>query len=258
MSDGPSCGRAEPTVTPGFKLGHSAIDFLRKTGAARLLAKFRPLVLLSQKYAGTLFRPYLVSKYFRANEIRKLQIGSDVWLLPGWLNTDLSPQSFGCVALDATKRFPFDAGSFDYVFSEHQMEHINYKDAANMLRECHRVLRPGGKIRIALPSMDRLLELAAPPRTAQKEKYILERTALCYPTAYAPNPCFAINATFLNWGHRFLYDRQTLGHLLELTGYTNIQFLRPGESDDVNLAGLEKRVSETDIYDTMVAQAIRV
>ena len=62
----------------------------------------------------------------------------------GWLNTDLCPKVAGCVTLDATKPFPLASASFDYVFSEHQMEHIHYSDAVRMLRECHRVLRPVG------------------------------------------------------------------------------------------------------------------
>jgi predicted SAM-dependent methyltransferase len=250
------CGQS--AEAPPLRKESTTVTFLRKTGAVRVLRKFKPLVLGFIAWAGVLLRPYIVSRYLRANKVRKLQLGAGYWLLPGWLNSDLRPLAFGCVAVDATARFPFDSGCFDYVFSEHQMEHIEYQQAANMLRECHRILRPGGKIRIAVPSMEPLLALAAPPSSPEKQKYITERTALCYPAADEPNACFAINATFMNWGHRFLYDRRTLSHLLERNGYTDVRFFRPGESDDANLAGIEARVSETDMYDVMVAQALRV
>jgi predicted SAM-dependent methyltransferase len=180
-----------------------------------------------------------------------------VWLLPGWLNTDLYPKAFGCVTLDATKPFPFQPGSFDYIFSEHQMEHIAYSDAANMLRESHRILRPGGKLRIALPCVDRLVALFTSSPSDSQQKYAAVRTEECYPGTKRPNPCFAINAAFMNWGHRFLYDRETLKSLLTEIGYTDIQFFEAGQSDDTNFAGIEMRTSETDLYETMVVQAAR-
>lgn len=233
---------------------------LRSSASLAWLKRLRPLLALIRGclyYSGLLLRPYLTSKYFARNAVRKLQIGSDVWLLPGWLNTDLYPKAFGCITLDATKPFPFPSASFDYIFSEHQMEHIAYRDAANMLRECHSALRVGGKLRIALPSVDRLVALFASARSDLQQKYIAVRTAECYPGIQQANPCFAINAAFMNWGHKFLYDRTTLQSLLEEIGYKEIQFFEASQSDDPNFTGIEMRTSETDLYETMVVQAVR-
>ncbi len=199
----------------------------------------------------------MVSKYLKAHSVHKLQIGSNICVLSGWLNTDLYPASFRSVTLDATRRFPFGGASFDYVFSEHQMEHIGYDDALKMLRECHRILRPGGKIRIAVPSADRLVELFGPSRTELQNRYIHEKTKLLYPNAFKPSPCFALNAGFMNWGHKFLYDNETLCCVLQNVGFTNVRFFSPGESDDANFTGIESRMSEIDKYETVVAQATR-
>lgn len=239
----------------------AAWESLRKNDLTQFLKRFRPLVLLVRyclHYSGLLIRPYVVSSYLRNHTIRKLQIGSDICQLPGWLNTDLYPKALGCVTLDATKPFPFESGSFDYVFSEHQIEHIAFDDALKMLHECHRILRPGGKIRIALPSIDQLLKLFEPSNTEVQQKYVAVRTRECYPGVQNANPCFAINAAFMNWGHRFLYDRETLKSLLQEIGCTDIQFFQPGESDDRNLVGIEMRNSDLDVYETMVVQATRI
>lgn len=226
----------------------------------RTLKRFRPLVRLfqeSQRGAGLLTRPLLISSYLKKHAVRKLQIGTSVSLLPGWLNTDLYPQSPGSVTLDATRRFPLSGASFDYVFSEHQIEHIPYEGALTMLRECYRILRPGGKIRIALPAVDPLLELFATSRTNQQERYIRHKTELCYPKVATANPCFAINAAFMNWGHKFLYDRETLCGILRDIGFADARFFTPGQSDDPNLSGIEARTSDIDTYETVVVQAIR-
>jgi len=256
----PNANAANERSSDAFTRATVGWASLRSSRALAWLKRLRPLVLLVRAclhYGGLLLRPYLVSWYFRHNAVRKLQIGSDIWLLPGWLNTDLYPRAFGCVTLNATKHFPFRSGSFDYIFSEHQLEHIGYNDAVNMLRESHRVLRPGGKLRIALPRLDSLVALFTPSQTDLQQKYIAVRTGECYPAAAHPNPCFAMNAAFMNWGHRFLYDEQTLKGLLQEIGYTCIHVFAPGQSDDPNFAGIEMRTSETDLYETMVIQAVR-
>lgn len=234
---------------------------LHDSSVVRGIKRFRPLVALikdSQRRAGLMVRPILVSRYMKAHTVRKLQIGAHVCVMPGWLNTDLYPQSIRSVTLDATKTFPFPDASFDYVFSEHQMEHIGYEDALIMLHECRRILRPGGKIRIAVPSLDRLLQLFSPSRTDLQERYIHHVTNMNYPGVQNPDPCFAVNSTFMNWGHRFIYDQTTLTNTLESTGFTLVQFFAPGQSDDPNLSGIETRTSEMDMYETMVAQAVRL
>jgi hypothetical protein len=44
---------------------------------------------------------------------------------------------------------------------------------------------------------------------------------------------------------------------LETSGFTRTQFFAPGVSDDPNLTGIEVRVSEMDVYETLVVQAMR-
>lgn len=208
-------------------------------------------------FAGMLRRPAIVSRYLAANGVRKLQIGADVCALPGWLNTDLYPRTISSATLDATKPFPFPDRSFDYVFSEHQIEHIAYDEGLTMLKECHRILRRGGKLRIATPSLDRMIQLFEGSSAELKHRYAQNATLVRYPAAPRATGCFAVNGIFMNWGHRFIYDQETLRLTLETAGFTRIQFFAPGESDDPSLVGLETRRTETDVYETMVVQAVR-
>src|ERR1700730_6817537 len=173
---------------------------------ARWVRGFRPLgsVIKSILRCTSLaIRPFVVSRYLKTHPVRKLQIGAHVFLLPGWLNSDLYPQSISSIALDATKIFPLPTASFDYVFSEHQIEHIPYEQGVAMLDECRRILRPGGKIRLALPSLDRMVALFRPERTDLQDRYIQYMTNLSRPTVRDPIPCFAFNSAFMDWGHRF-------------------------------------------------------
>lgn len=77
-----------------------------------------------------------------ARALRKVGIINDHHLVP-WESH--------IVRIDLTKRLPVEDGSVDAVYSSHFFEHIYISEAETILRECHRVLRPGGVLRLALP-----------------------------------------------------------------------------------------------------------
>ena len=74
----------------------------------------------SEMYA----RKQTVDAYLGSHSICSLQIGTGENPLPGWLNTDLEPTSSTVIFLDALAKFPFEDQVFDYIFSEHMIEHI--------------------------------------------------------------------------------------------------------------------------------------
>ncbi len=63
----------------------------------------------------------------------------------------LVPWESHIVRQDLTARLPVEDGSVDAIYSSHFLEHIYLTEAEAILRECHRVLRPGGVLRLALP-----------------------------------------------------------------------------------------------------------
>ena len=82
----------------------------------------------------------ILADYFRKNDVAKLHIGCGDNIIDGWLNSDFRPKSHKKLHLDATGAFPLPNESFDYIFSEHMIEHIPYEKANNMLTECCRAL----------------------------------------------------------------------------------------------------------------------
>ena len=173
-------------------------------------------------------RRKLIERYLAEHQERKLQLGAAEHVLPGWLNTDL--HGYGradVVYLDVRKPFPLPDASFDLVYSEHMLEHLTYAEGQRCLRECLRVLRPGGRIRVATPSLERLARLYEGGHVA--EDYIRWTVDTLGPETHAPLAGVAINNFFRSWGHRFIYDAQTLRHALLEAGFVDVEEAPLGE-----------------------------
>ncbi len=179
-----------------------------------------------------------VRRYLKEHRVRKLQLGAGHNLLPGWLNTDRDPNS-GAVHLNAARPFPIADGTFDYVFAEHLIEHFPHESGLAMLRECYRVLRPGGHIRVSTPDLEKIIGLQYAPPGGIEQRYVRWLVDGYAPTAESYRASYAINQVFRGWGHSFLYDRGTLQATLEKADFTTVTGHAFGQSDDPALAGIE-------------------
>jgi predicted SAM-dependent methyltransferase len=166
-----------------------------------------------------------------------LHIGCGTHFLPGWLNTDYEPTSRDMIQLDATRQFGFKDNSFDFVFSEHMIEHISFSAGSFMLRECYRVLRPEGRIRISTPDLAFVLNLYASEKSDLQKRYIQWfTTRFGVPEA---NAAFVINQFVRFWGHQFIYDEKTLSAALSQAGFIKIVKCNLQESESEALCNLE-------------------
>jgi predicted SAM-dependent methyltransferase len=138
---------------------------------------------------------------------------------------------------------------------------MEYGQALHCLRECHRVLRSGGRLRVATPSLQRLSRLYDGELTDVQRQYIdwAIRTVVEEPDA-VQLPGFVLNNFFRAWGHRFIYDPDTLRYALERAGFADVEEQPVGESGDKRLAGLERHMRdapELNEYETFVLEARR-
>ncbi|MGL4880978.1 MAG: class I SAM-dependent methyltransferase, partial [Waterburya sp.] len=51
-------------------------------------------------------------------------------------------------------KLEFEDNTFDFIFSEHFFEHLFLNEAVKLLKECRRILKPHGVIRIVVPDAD--------------------------------------------------------------------------------------------------------
>ena len=160
-----------------------------------------------------------------------LDVGSSSLHLPGWLSLDIEPDEHG-IRMDATKPWPFGDGSARAIRSEHMIEHLGYEEGLAFLREAHRVLEPGGVIRVCTPDLEGISRayLERDPRVLEahrRHKYV------------APTWAHLVNNYARSWGHRFLYDFDALRQMLGESGFDQVERVRFGESRYGVLAGTD-------------------
>lgn len=86
----------------------------------------------------------------------RLNCGSGEWALPGFTNIDST--AFDGVDLVATvPPIPCLDCSVDEVFACHFLEHLDQPTGAEFLRECYRVLKPGGQLGVVVPDTWRIM-----------------------------------------------------------------------------------------------------
>lgn len=206
-----------------------------------------------------------IQKYLKTHNIKKLHIGCGGNLLEGWLNTDLILESPDVVFLDASKPFPIKSDTFEYIYSEHVFEHLTFQEQLNYLKESYRILKPNGKIRIATPNFNFLINLNREDKSDIDKRYLQwNLNTFIYPVKSEIKDVkdagvYVINNYFRDWGHKLIHSPSSLTNLLAHAGFLNIKFEEVKKSSDSifqNLEGHELMITEEfNVYETMVLEA---
>lgn len=158
-----------------------------------------------------------------------LHLGCGERLLPGWFNLDIAPGPGG-IKCDLTKPLPYLDDAVDLIFTEHFIEHITWDEGVALLRECHRVLKPDGRIRISTPDLHELVH-----------RY-LEDDVILIPGVWEPRSAAAmLNEGLSLWGHKFVHDFSSLTEMLAVAGFRDTSPQSYRTSDFPALCGLEHR-----------------
>lgn len=187
----------------------------------------------------------------------KLNIGCGTSGIEGWVNIDNSPTILlsrlplgkrifrtpdwprGVRRADVRKRVPFPDSSVSCVYSSHAFECLTYEESRAVARECFRVLKSGGILRLVVPDLsimvrDYLADTANPMASHRFVSRLLLTTNvrdIVHPGAH----------------HKQMFDARSLVHMLQEAGFTAPEISSFGSSRIAEIADieLESRRSES-------------
>tara|TARA_R110000868_G_scaffold293213_1_gene553724 strand:+ start:1812 stop:2966 length:1155 start_codon:yes stop_codon:yes gene_type:complete len=124
----------------------------------------------------------------------KLNIGAGSTVIEGFTAID---RKLGSEAYP----LPYPDGSIDEIRASHILEHFTFGEAQTAMEEWSRVLKPGGRIRISVPDVDKVLQDKSPKRLFYLMGGQMHKDDI----------------------HKSAYDEERLAALMRQNGFHNLQ-----------------------------------
>lgn len=183
----------------------------------------------------------------------KLHIGCGATVVDGWENLDRSPTIVlsripglrsalaaahlltpaqaravfprGIVRADVRRGLAYPDGSASFAYSSHMIEHMARWQGLAFVRECFRVLRPGGRLRLATPDLAEWVE-----NYRQGKAWTFGTPADAMMSSFGhfvERPGSGVRGLaqrlFTGAAHQWLYDTESLSHLLREAGFVDVE-----------------------------------
>lgn len=141
-----------------------------------------------------------------------VNLGSGGKYLDGFVNVEGSPFYRKDMWLDMRNGLPFPDNSVDALYTCHVFEHFYYDELLPLMRECYRVAKPGGGIRIVVPSLAKAVQA-----------YVAQDSAW-FPDF--PRPMESLGGRLYNYllcegQHRLIFDFSMMSEMLRQVGFTH-------------------------------------
>lgn len=156
----------------------------------------------------------------------------------------------GIVIHDVRKPLPFPNCSMEAIYASHLLEHLYLNEAGRLLCECHRVLSPGGVLRIIVPDLrsvvaeylkaiptDRMADSisADTPADILNKKLLLRNV-----NAPSGNIFYRIYTALKDFhSHKWVYDAGSLIKYFELAGFNDVREMKVHESRIFGIISVE-------------------
>jgi len=197
--------------------------------------------------------------------IDKLNIGCGNTLLKGWLNIGLFPRSFhygstklqeGALVLhfDMIEELPIPEDSIKYLYASHFIEHLKFQDGIKVLERCYKTMKKGGIIRLTFPDMELWIKNYYEDNLEFFEKY--KNIFLGGNNSIAKTKGEIFMSQVHNWGHKWNYDFESIKHILEKIGFSQVTKKKVFESLIPNINDIELK-GEGRLIETCYVEAIK-
>ena len=151
----------------------------------------------------------------------RLNCGSGNYPLPYWTNLDVNrakPADIHAEALTYLRSQPVE--SYEDIYAGHLIEHMRPEDALALVRECYRVLLPGGRLGLLVPDTREIMRRYL----AGDETKVQFPVGQWWPVADLDAVCaLFLYSTLQDSPHLWSYDEITLARLLRQAGFEGLR-----------------------------------
>lgn len=181
-----------------------------------------------------------------------LNIGYWENLTKGGLYKDLNGTS-GTIMLNYDLRdgIPARDNSLDLVYHSHMLEHLDYIEGIEFIKDCYRALKPGGRMRALVPD----LELWINAYSSNNRFFFEEYRKVLDQEKYVTNASIFMGMLH-NHGHKCGYDFETIKWVSEHAGFENVTKTLYADSSIDNIQDIEPQIPIR-IMETLCIECIK-
>jgi predicted SAM-dependent methyltransferase len=164
--------------------------------------------------------PYWWNRLFGRNRFENalVNIGCGPKYIEGMVNVDGNIFQTKDLWLDVTLGLPFFTNSIRGIYVSHVMEHFRIKTVRRLLIEFHRAIKPGGTLRLVVPSLEYAVNAFTTDNAARLPEW--------------PDKFSSIGGRFNNFllcanQHLSMFDLSFLEELLNEAGFATVERREP-------------------------------
>lgn len=166
----------------------------------------------SKSFLGRLFsKPLVVT----SNEQIFFNFGCGESPVSGFINVDFY-SALGNKYLDyqVDFRYPLKIADevADGIFTEHMIEHLSYNEAEGFFKECHRILKKNGVLRVICPDVSKFIQAYVSPEIHQE--FLKSEAPL------TTTPMEALSDITQGWDHKSAWDFDTMSLYMKRAGFS--------------------------------------
>jgi predicted SAM-dependent methyltransferase len=133
---------------------------------------------------------------------------------------------------DVLNGIPYPDNSVALIYHSDFLEHLSYHEAIAFLKECHRVLKPGGLMRVCVPNFGKILTEFSRGNMSKFDDIQPSEYKNVNPVTKLAMLLFgSVGSSQNNYqGHQMMYDFRGLKEILEPVGFIDVMSMSIDES----------------------------
>lgn len=135
----------------------------------------------------------------------------------GWTTLDINRKVD--IFWDLRNGIPFPENSVDEIYTSHTFEHIPFESLKKLIRECHRALKPSGKLSICVPSARFYIEAYMNNKEFRSTKNFW-KPGLCETGSRIDQLNYTV---YMGGEHKYMFDNENLINILKLCGFNSAE-----------------------------------
>jgi predicted SAM-dependent methyltransferase len=168
----------------------------------------------------------------------KVEIGAFNKRDNGWITLD---NNNNCdISWDLRNGIPFPDQSLSAIYSSHLFEHLTFNEGQQLLKECKRVLKPGGSFLICVPNSALYIDAFL-----KNDDAILKAGPVYEPAWNNTAKLDFINyVAYMDGHHKYMFDPENLLKVIEKAGFKNARRRNFNPEIDLQVRNFESIYAE--------------